>query len=41
VSLASGNDTDPTDLDGEYDSELDPDMDIRKEDDVDTLDGVD
>ena len=42
VSISSNDDTDSTEkLDGEYDSELDPDVDMRMEDDVEALDGVD
>jgi hypothetical protein len=41
VSISSDDDTDCTKSDGEYDSEPDPDEDIRMEDDVDALDGVD
>jgi hypothetical protein len=41
VSISSGDVTDPTLLDGEYDSKLDPDVDSRRDEDVDTPDGVD
>jgi hypothetical protein len=41
VSISSDDDTDCTESDGEYDSELDPDLDMRMEDDVDAPDGVD
>jgi len=41
MSISSEDDTDSTESDGEYDSELDPDVNMRLQDDVDTLDGVD
>jgi hypothetical protein len=42
VSISSDADTDSTEkLDSEYDSELDPDVDMCMADDVDTPDGVD
>jgi len=41
VSISSDDDTDSTELDGKYDSELDPDVDMRMEDDVDAPDSVD
>jgi len=41
VSISSDDDTDSTEADGEYDSELDPVLDMRMEDDVDAPDGVD
>jgi hypothetical protein len=41
VSISSDDDPDSTESDGEYDSELDPDVDMRMEDDVNALDGVD
>jgi len=41
VSISSDDDTDSTESDGEYDSELDPDVDMRMQDDVYALDGVD
>jgi hypothetical protein len=42
VSISSHDDTDSTEeLDSEFHSELDPDMDMRMEDDVDAPDGVD
>jgi len=41
VSISSDDDTDSTESDGEYDSERDSNVDMRMEDDVDTLDGVD
>jgi hypothetical protein len=41
VSISSDDDTDFTELDGEYGSELDPDVDMRMEDDVDAPDSVD
>jgi len=41
MSISSDDDTDTTELDGKYDSELHPDVDMRMEDDVDALDGVD
>jgi hypothetical protein len=39
--ISSADDTDSTESDGQYDSELYPDVDMRMEDDVDALDGVD
>jgi hypothetical protein len=41
VSICSDDDTNSTELDGEYHSELDHDVDMRMEDDVDAPDGVD
>ena len=41
VSISSDDDTKSTKSDGEYDSELDPDVDMRMEDDVDAPNGVD
>jgi len=41
MSISSDNDTDSTEWDSEYDSELHPDVDMRMEDDVDAPDGVD
>jgi len=41
VSIASDDDTDSTEFDSEYDSRLDPDVDLSMEDDVDAPDGVD
>jgi hypothetical protein len=42
VTIASDNDTDSTEeLDGDYDSEHDSNVDMRMEDDVDALDSVD
>ena len=41
MSISSDDDTDSTESDGEYDSALDPDVDMRMGDDVDTPDGVD
>jgi hypothetical protein len=41
VSISFDDDTDSTQSDGEYDSELDPDVDMCMEDDVDGPDGVD
>jgi hypothetical protein len=41
MSIASDDNTDSTELDGEYDSELVPDVDIGMEDNVHTPDGVD
>jgi hypothetical protein len=41
VSISSDDDTDSTKLDGEYHSELDPDVDMCMEDDVDAADSVD
>jgi hypothetical protein len=42
VSISSNDDTDSTEKsDGEYDSELNPDVDMRMEDDVDAPDGAD
>jgi len=41
MSISSEDDTDSTESDGKYVSELDPDMDMRMEDDVDAPDGVD
>jgi hypothetical protein len=41
VSISSDDDTDSTESDGEYDSELDPDVVMCIEDDVDAPDGVD
>ena len=41
MSISSNDDTDSTEKSGsEYDSELDPDVDMRMEDDVDAPDGV-
>ena len=34
MSISSDDDSDSTESDGEYDSELDPDVDMRMEDDV-------
>jgi len=36
VSISSVDDNDYTELDGEYDSELGPDVDMRMANDVDT-----
>jgi len=41
VSISSDDDTDSTKFDGDYDSELDPDVDMGTEDEVDTPDSVD
>jgi hypothetical protein len=41
MSSSSSDDTDSTESDGEYDSELHPDVPMCKEVDVDSLDGVD
>jgi hypothetical protein len=41
VSISSDDHTDTTESDSEYDSELDPVVDMRMEDDVDAPDGVD
>jgi hypothetical protein len=41
MSISSNDDTDSTEWDSEYGSELDPDVDIHMEDVVDSLDGVD
>jgi hypothetical protein len=41
ISISSDDYTESTELDGEYDSELDPDMDMLMEDDVEALGGVD
>jgi hypothetical protein len=41
VSISSDDDTASTELDGKPVSELDPDVEMRMEDDVDTFDGVD
>jgi len=41
VAIFSDNDTDSTESDGEYDSELDPDVDMRMKDDVDAPDSID
>jgi hypothetical protein len=41
VSISSGDVTDSTLLDGEYDSKLDPDVDTRMDEDVDTAGGID
>jgi len=41
MSMSSDDDTDSTESDGKYHSELDPDVDMRMEDDVDAPDGVD
>jgi len=41
VSISSDDDPDTTELDGEYDSEHDSDVDMHMEDDVDAPDGVD
>jgi hypothetical protein len=40
VSICSDDDTDFTESDSKYDSELDPDVDMCMEDNVDALDGV-
>jgi len=40
MSISSENDTDSTESDGKYDSENQPDVDMRLEDDVDAPDGV-
>jgi len=40
ASFSRHDDTDSTELDGEYDSEHDPDEDMRMEDDVDAPDRV-
>ena len=41
MSIPADGDTDSTESDGEYDSEHDPVVDMRMEDNVDTLDSVD
>ena len=41
MSISSDDNTDSTELDCKYDSEHDPDVDMRMEDTVDTLEGVD
>jgi len=41
VSISSDVDTDSNESDGEYDSELEPDVGMRMEDDLDSPDGVD
>jgi hypothetical protein len=41
VSISSDNDTNSTELDGEYASEHHPNVDMRMENDVDALDGID
>jgi len=41
MSISSDDDTDPTELDSEYDSELDPDVDMRMENAVDAPDNID
>jgi len=41
VSISSDDDTNSTELDCEYDSELDPDVDMCMENTVDAPDGVD
>ena len=41
MTISSNDDTDSTESDGEYDSELHPDVNMRMEDDVDAPDGVD
>jgi hypothetical protein len=42
MSISSNDDTDSTEKsDGKYDSELNPDVDMRMEDDLDAADGVD
>jgi len=42
VSISPNDDTDSTEkLEGKYESELDPDVDMRVEDDVDAPDGID
>jgi hypothetical protein len=41
VSISSDDDTYSTESGGEYDSELDPDVYIRMEDNVDSQDGID
>jgi hypothetical protein len=41
VSFSSDDDTASTESDGKPESELDPDVHLRMEDDVDTFDGVD
>jgi len=41
MSICSDDDTHPTKLDGEYNSEHDPDVDMCMEDDMDALDGID
>jgi len=40
VSISSDDDTDSSKSDGEYDSELDPYLDICMEDGVDVPDGI-
>jgi hypothetical protein len=40
VLISLDDDTDSTESDGEYDSELDPDVDMHMEDDVDTPNSV-
>jgi hypothetical protein len=41
VSISSDDDTASTESDGKPESELDPDLDMHREDDVDTFDGID
>ena len=41
MSIFPNDDTDSTEWDGEYDTEIDLDVDMCMEDDVDALDGVD
>ena len=41
MSISYDDDTNSTESDGEYESELDPDVDMCTEDDVDAPDGVD
>jgi hypothetical protein len=41
VSISSDDNTDSTESDGKYDSELDLNVELRMEDDVDAPDGVD
>jgi hypothetical protein len=41
MSVSSEDDTDSTEPDGEYDSKLDPDVDMCLQDDVYAPDGVD
>jgi hypothetical protein len=40
MSISSEDDTESTESDGKYDSELDPNVDMRMDDDVDAPDGI-
>jgi len=41
MSISRDDDTDSTESDGKFDSEHYPDVDMRMEDNVDALDGID